>query len=117
MLGSHSESGKKINTVPVCAIAPLSKSVKFVLKILTLSGLSITLDPDPGGRKAGGIRNITIRDLKSYLDAGVVKAGVEHDNGEGEDVAGVRIGEYVRIQLAVPEENILELLLSVMTEP
>jgi hypothetical protein len=38
-----------------------------------------------------------------------VKAGVEHDNGEGEDVAGVRIGEYVRIQLAVPEENILEL--------
>jgi hypothetical protein len=37
-----------------------------------------------------------------------VKAGVEHDNGEGEDVAGVRIGEYVRIQLAVPEENILE---------
>ncbi len=38
-----------------------------------------------------------------------MKAGVEHDNGKGEDVASVRIGEYVRIQLTVPEENILEL--------
>ncbi len=37
-----------------------------------------------------------------------MKACVEHDNGEGEDVASVRIGEYVRIQLAVPEESILE---------
>jgi hypothetical protein len=55
------------------------------------------------------IRNIKIHYLKTYLDAGVVKAGVEHDNGEGEDVAGVRIGEYIRIQLAVPEENILQL--------
>ncbi len=67
------------------------------------------MDPGSGRRKVGGIGNIKIRNLKSYLDAGVVKAGVEHDNGEGEDVAGVRIGEYVRIQLAVPEENILEL--------
>ena len=36
------------------------------------------------------------------LHARVVQARVEHDDGEGEDVAGVRVGEDVRVELAVP---------------
>ena len=30
-----------------------------------------------------------------------MKAGVEHDDSKGEDVAGVRVGEDVRVELAV----------------
>ena len=33
-----------------------------------------------------------------------MQAGVEHDDGEGEHVAGVRVSEYVGIQLAVPTQ-------------
>lgn len=36
------------------------------------------------------------------LDTGVMKTGVEHDDGEREDVARVRVGEDVRVVLAVP---------------
>ena len=35
------------------------------------------------------------------LDTGVVEASVEHDDGEAEDVAGVRVGEDVRVELTV----------------
>ena len=35
------------------------------------------------------------------LDAGVVEAGVEHDDGEAEHVAGVGVGEDVGVELAV----------------
>jgi hypothetical protein len=39
--------------------------------------------------------------LKSYFYARVVQGCVEHDDCEGEDVARVRVGEDVRIQVAV----------------
>ena len=35
------------------------------------------------------------------LDAGIVQGGVEHDDGEGEHVASVRIREQFRVQLTV----------------
>ena len=37
-----------------------------------------------------------------------MEAGVEHDDGEGEDVAGVGVGEDVGVQLAVPGDVIKE---------
>ena len=36
------------------------------------------------------------------LDARIVQRRVQHDDGEAEHVTGVRVGEYVRVQLAVP---------------
>jgi hypothetical protein len=39
--------------------------------------------------------------VNCYLNTWIVQRCVEHDDSEGEDVAGVRVGEDVRVQDAI----------------
>ncbi|KOX78309.1 hypothetical protein WN51_07715 [Melipona quadrifasciata] len=58
-------------------------------------------------RQVTAIVDATVHDYELIhsgliLDARIVQGRVQHDDGEAEHVTGVRVGEYVRVQLAVP---------------